>query len=128
MQILTELLFSWCKQIGIPQGEEPILVWDKKTFALLTNRRRRDKWTYGACSFTTNSVLIDMLIKDDLRGAKHTLAHELVHMRWQKKSHGKLFNYRVQDILRGKEFPERTENDVQPYYKSAMDRWNLITK
>lgn len=42
-----------------------------------------------------------------LREVRDTLIHELVHYRFPYMKHGKKFEQRIKDILRGKQFPKK---------------------
>ena len=92
-------------------------MWDHRTFNKICCRSVRWRHVLGRCSYTTNTILVDLEKRGNLKHAKHTLVHELVHARWQRKPNGQAFENRIQEIMKGAMYPIRTKNDEQSYYK-----------
>jgi hypothetical protein len=125
-EILIQDLYKYCKQIGIPETHEPGLCWDHRTFDKILGKKTRWRYVLGRCSYTTNILLIDLEKRGNLKHARHTLVHELVHLRWQRKPHGQAFEDRIQEILKGKTFPIRQSNDEQSYYRKDTPIRRLV--
>ena len=95
----------------------------------LHRRRLKGKRYLGACSISRRMLLIRMdggktdlgtvwkvtkrtkqyiwskQVPYGLREIKNTLVHELVHYRFPEMKHGKKFEARIKETLRGEEFP-----------------------
>jgi len=126
-KVLTRDLVKYSEQIGltaIPRITFSPKEWDK----VCNNKRRtkRDRWL-GCSSRKDNAILVNLEyagpvqsveyrgrknkryqviknVKWNMKEARHTLIHELVHIRW-KMSHGYEFWKRIEQIENGRIFP-----------------------
>ena len=71
--------------------------------------RRGGRYTkyYGLCTVYSRTILVNIRGRRTLRELNHTLVHELVHYRFRYMSHGPKHEKRINDILRGKEYPKK---------------------
>lgn len=125
-KILTKDLIKYSEQIGLESI--PRLVFTPKEWDELYHGKRktkRDRWL-GLASRKDNLILVNLdyqgpvfskiyrgtkhnryikikPVKWELREARKTLVHELVHIRWTM-GHGYAFAKRIDEILRGKRF------------------------
>ena len=107
-----------CYQMGIPAVEEPKITWNKTQFTKYTGDLRRRRTILGRADRQNNIINIDLenhkWFNHTMIDCRHTLIHELIHLRWQYLKHGKYFEWKITEILRGKKFPMRTKEDVRP--------------
>jgi hypothetical protein len=115
------------KQIGILPNEVPKLILDRKEMQQLLLSKRpwtgnpiRDKRVaaYGQCCYSLRTIFVDAgrhvydpkhdkkkgKHKATYRDFLHTLVHELVHYRFAYMTHGRKFEERIKEILRGRMF------------------------
>lgn len=116
-RLLSELK-SRCYQIGIPAEQEPKITWTKTQFTWYTGDMRRHRNILGRADWKNNVINIDLynhkMYKHGIKEIRHTLIHELVHMRFQYQKHGKTFEKLIERILAGEVFPIRTQADMRP--------------
>lgn len=135
--ILQQDLIKYCKQIGVTTI--PTLVFEPKEYDRLTRtgneRRTKRNKHLGYCSYIKPVILVNLEYagtvhrrqwlyrgkkyrwiptKWNLRQARHTLVHELVHYQWRSMWHGYKFDKRISEILKGREFPpKQTKTEIQ---------------
>jgi hypothetical protein len=134
-QRLYEDLIKYSKQIGILTNEIPRRITDRKQMQQLVLTKRPytgnptvDKRVvgYGECLYSLRTIFVDsnrrvyhdrkFITKGRRIYYKHkatykhfinTLVHELTHYRFPYMRHGRKFEQRVNEILRGREFESK---------------------
>jgi hypothetical protein len=128
VQKLQEEHPKYCKQMGIV--EVPHLILTRRELHALQISTGQQKYGggWGSCHRSLKAIFVDTGVRvhhpsREYKGWKNharemikhkskyidfrsTLVHELVHYRWPKMPHGKRFERRIVEILRGKTFDE----------------------
>ncbi len=117
-QILQEDLIKYSKQIGIVDCEIPTLMFNVKEYVArrrdgdnkqhwyhLVNKGMRKQRT-GECTYADRLIFIHTHRQANLRSAKHSLIHELVHYRFNIR-HGPKFEQTIKDIQNGQTYPRK---------------------
>lgn len=137
-----------CKQIGILDSEVLRLVFNRRELNALVTKQRGprhragSKNTLGRCCYSIRTIFVNEFGPKDgrigewvpmrkkgwkryitkpwnYRTQKETLVHELVHYRFPSIQHGKRFEQRIKEILRGKTFEPKHTHLFANYSK----RW-----
>jgi hypothetical protein len=116
-------LVKYCKQIGVIHCEIPELVFygeeykskslegtTFKEYGQQPNRIGSRYTTYrGSCDPWSRLIFVNFRTRNrrdgTLRELREGLVHELVHYRFPYMSHGKTYEKRIRNILRGKQYP-----------------------
>ena len=117
---LQKELSERCYQIGIPCIEEPKLCFNQEQWHWYTgSNKTRSLQKLGIIHFPSNTILIDLMVhkfhKYTFTEYRDTLIHELVHARWQKLKHGKYFDWKIEEVKKGKKFPIRTLEEMRKW-------------
>jgi hypothetical protein len=125
-------LHKYCKQIGILDNEISRLILDrKKMHTILVNAGEPKRCAgWGECFRSLQTIFIDAGIRIHYPSRKYagvkrparesvkhksqyidfrnTLVHELVHYRFAYLQHGKKYEKRINEILRGRTFEPKS--------------------
>jgi len=136
-------LVKYCNQIGII--DIPKLILDRKEMhVILVNAGQPKRCAgWGQCFWSMQTIFIDAGIRihypsrkykgwrnPDRELVKHkskyidfrnTLVHELVHYRWPKLRHGRRYEKRIYEILRGRTFNPIVESIEKKEYDGNLD-------
>lgn len=125
---LIQDLLKYSEQIGLEYA--PRIVFDVKEWREIGCKKIKRQKQLGRASYQHNVVLVNLdyqgngaghniyhkkthrrigwtVGKMNLREARHTLVHELVHMRFRKLWHGYYFEKRIDEILAGQRFEKK---------------------
>jgi hypothetical protein len=140
-QRLNEDLVKYCKQIGIT-GVPRLILDRKEMHAILVNAGKRKRCAgWGQCFRSMQTIFVDTGIrihypsrrykgvklptrelvkhKSKYTDFRNTLVHELVHYRFAYLRHGKRFEKRINEILRGRIFD--TSNSKKAEKEALMN-------
>ena len=106
---IEEKVSEYVHQIGIMPQEIPKVVFSRKEVLAmpkeLTAGRRSVTHKYlGVCFRKARTILINVKKHASYAALKHTIIHELVHYRFRYLKHGKGFEDRISQVLRGKRY------------------------
>lgn len=114
MKLDPDLRLSILEKVGVYSGrlsipEPTVLLTTKEVLETpkeMTAGRRTTAYKYYGVSYMLhNLVFINVKKIPDEKALDNTIAHELVHLRFQYLAHGRRFNKYVRQVLRGKSFP-----------------------
>lgn len=135
-QFITDQVNKYAKQIGIMDEQIPRIVLTTREVMEMpieqTKGRRTSAYKHlGVCYYNARTIFINarkLVTKENLR---YTIAHELVHYRFGYLSHGRKFEKRVKEILKGKTFDvkdikvkeskQRDEDEYNNYENISTD-------
>lgn len=130
---LQQDMIHYCDQIGILPNERPRLIFNRKEANELfgerygSGHRLTGRNTLGRCWISNRLIYVTELVGRDgrvgkyvpmrqkgwkrwisrpwnYRRQKEVLVHELVHYRFPNMQHGKQFEHRIKEILKGQTF------------------------
>jgi predicted SprT family Zn-dependent metalloprotease len=103
---ILEKIGIYSNRLSIP--EPGTLLTSKEVLDMpkkMTAGRRTTAYKYYGVSYMQhNLVFINVKKIPDEKALDDTIAHELVHLRFQYLSHGRRFNKLVRQVLKGKTF------------------------
>ena len=122
-RILMERLGTYCKQLGVPDVEHPVIFWTKKEVREKYPGERLVKRLLGRCGRDDGWILIVYSMHHNgLRELDETLRHELIHWRFpQIMTHNPRFYKLMKQLKDGVCWETYTNSDYEAYLKKRKE-------